>query len=99
VNFYNPLSPAVNPGQDAIRSARTLVPETGLPVVDLEHLIALKLYAGGHKSRSDVIELVQRNPEASREGIRAVCASFGLENDWFRVLAESEGTEPPSSGA
>ena len=99
VNFCNPLSGAMNPGRDAISSARTTVEEAGLLVVDLEHLIALKLYAGGPKSRSDVIELLQRNPEAAREGIRAVCATFGLEVDWLRLLAESEGSEPPSPGA
>src|SRR5579883_602911 len=35
-----------------------------LSVVDLAHLVALKLYAGGPKGKLDVIELLSRNPEA-----------------------------------
>jgi len=36
----------------------------------LGHLIALKLYAGGMKSKADTVELLKRNPDADRGGIR-----------------------------
>jgi len=32
--------------------------------------IALKLYAGGMKSKADTVELLKRNPDADRGGIR-----------------------------
>jgi hypothetical protein len=48
-----------------------------LAVVDLPHLVALKLYAGGRKSMVDVLELLDRNPDADRARIRDLCARFG----------------------
>lgn len=44
-----------------------------LRIVPLPHLIALKLYAGGMKSKADIVELLKRNPDANREEIRALC--------------------------
>lgn len=49
-----------------------------LRIVPLPHLVALKLYAGGAKSKSDIAELLERNPDADREAIRALCSRYRL---------------------
>ena len=61
-----------------------------LRIAPLEHLIALKLYAGGRRSEADVIELLKRNPSADREAIRARCRGYrlrGLEP----LISEADG--------
>ena len=47
-------------------------------IVPIPHLIALKLYAGGHKSNADIIELLVRNPDLKLDEVRSVCARYGL---------------------
>lgn len=74
---------------DAVRHA-TLVVREGSPlkIVPIPHLIALKLYAGGHKSKGDIVELLARNPDLDLDEVRAVCARYrlgGLEE----LVAES----------
>lgn len=74
---------------DAVRRS-TLVVREGSPlkIVPIPHLIALKLYAGGHKSKADIVELLVRNPELDLDEVRAVCARYqlgGLEE----LIAES----------
>lgn len=49
-----------------------------LPIVPLPHLVALKLYAGGTKSRADIVELLSRNPHADMTAIRDLCRSWRL---------------------
>jgi len=49
-----------------------------LRLVPLPHLVALKLYAGGHKSKADIVELLARNPEADLDQIRARCRRYRL---------------------
>jgi hypothetical protein len=65
--------------EDALREAE-LTARAGSPLklVPLPHLIALKLYAGGTKSKADVLELLVRNPELDREGLRALCRTYRL---------------------
>jgi len=46
--------------------------------VPIPHLIALKLYAGGHKSKANIVELILRNPELDLEALRTLCAGYGL---------------------
>jgi hypothetical protein len=41
-------------------------------------LVALKLYAGGYKSKADIVELLSRNPELDLDEIRAVCDRYRL---------------------
>ena len=41
-------------------------------------LVALKLYAGGSKSRSDIIELLRRNPDADLGKIKEACRRYRL---------------------
>jgi hypothetical protein len=49
-----------------------------LRIIPLAHLIALKLYAGGMKSKADIVELLKRNPDADRDGIRSLCRHHRL---------------------
>lgn len=62
-----------------MREARLAArPGSALKLVPLPHLIALKLYAGGTKSRADVLELLMRNPELDVVGVRELCRSYRL---------------------
>jgi hypothetical protein len=90
VNFLNPLSgQSTQLGREAIdESLAGLVGESRLRVVTLPHLVALKLYAGGARSRNDVIELLERNQPVDLEKIRAVCARHGLAADLEKVIAD-----------
>jgi len=49
-----------------------------LRIVPLPHLVALKLYAGGTKSRADIVELLARNPDADMAAIRDLCQNWRL---------------------
>ena len=49
-----------------------------LKIVPLPHLIALKLYAGGHKSQADIVELLERNPGLDLDAVRALCSKYRL---------------------
>lgn len=83
VNFQNPW-----PGsrdctvlaREALREATIpLNPGSPLHVVSLPYLIALKLYAGGLKSKADVAELLERNRDRlDMAELRDVCARHGL---------------------
>ena len=50
----------------------------GLSIVPLPQLIALILGAGGHKSKSDITELLRHNPEADIQPIRDLCRRYRL---------------------
>jgi hypothetical protein len=92
VNFSNPLGSGVNPGHEAVRNAIPgLIEGSDLRVVDIPHLVALKLYSGGYKSRLDVLELLERNPDAPLDPIREVCARFRLLGEWQQILRERAG--------
>ena len=64
---------------DALRDAK-LVVRAGSPLrlVPIPQLIALKLYAGGYKSKADIVELLARNPELDLDEVRAVCNRYRL---------------------
>jgi hypothetical protein len=79
VNFLNPLRPRRNPAAEAIANAITLDDMPALRYPTLEHLVALKLDAGGPKDQADVIELLRQNPDADVEAIRATCKKYGLD--------------------
>ena len=86
VNFHNPWTAAGNPGESSIRAATARIRGYELRVVDLPHLIALKLYAGGARNRSDVLELLERNRGVGHSEIRRVCEQFHLGADIDEVL-------------
>jgi hypothetical protein len=75
--------------EDAVRLSTLVVREhSPLKIMPIPHLIALKLYAGGHKSKADIIELLVRNPDLELDEVRRVCARYrlgGLEE----LIAES----------
>lgn len=65
--------------EEALRSTTLAVREgSPLRIVPVPHLIALKLYAGGTKSKSDIVELLEHNPDADLEAIQALCARYRL---------------------
>ena len=65
--------------EDALRSAELVVREgSPLRLVPIPHLIALKLYAGGHKSKADIVELLVRNPDIDLDEVRALCRRYRL---------------------
>lgn len=65
--------------EDALReSDLTARPGSPLKLVPLPHLIALKLYAGGTKSKADILELLVRNPELDVENLRDLCRNYRL---------------------
>lgn len=92
VNFCNPPSggfPALV--EAAVRDAAPTPESARLRVVRLEHLIVFKLYAGGPKSKSDVLEVLSRNPEIDLGELRETCRRFRMDRKleaWLRELKE-----------
>jgi hypothetical protein len=75
---------------DALREAKLAVrPGGALMLVPLPHLIALKLYAGGTKSKADIVELLIRNPDADLAHIRNTCEGYRLQG-LDELIAEAE---------
>ena len=96
INFVNPIGVGDHPGREAIARARDLtLAGTRASVVDLEHLVAMKLFAGGMKSRADVVELLAYNPEADLAAIASVCSRYHLEAEWSALVNEIEKRRAP----
>ncbi len=76
VNFGERFPAVIDTGHaDATLRVRS---GASLRIIPLAHLIALKLYAGGMKSKADIVELLKRNPDADRGDIRALCRRYRL---------------------
>lgn len=76
VNYGDRFAAVIDGG---LATADTVIrPGSSLRIVPLPHLVALKLYAGGTKSRADIVELLARNPDADLAGIRDLCRSWRL---------------------
>jgi len=74
---YGDRFPAVI--DDGLAAAETVIrPGSRLRIVPLPHLVALKLYAGGTKSRADIVELLSHNPDADMSAIRDLCHGWRL---------------------
>ena len=74
---YGGRFPAVIDG--GLAAADTVIRSgSRLRIVPLPHLVALKLYAGGTKSRADIVELLARNPDADMAAIRDLCQNWRL---------------------
>lgn len=87
VNFGGRFPAAI---RDALAAPpQSLSPQSTLRVIPLPQLVALKLYAGGLKSKADLVELLRRNPDADFESLRKTCASYRLPG-LDEVLAELE---------
>lgn len=64
---------------DALASGDLRIrPGSELRLVPIPQLVALKLYAGGSKSRADIVELLRRNPEVDLGEIRETCRRYRL---------------------
>ena len=65
---------------DAVRVSNLVVRDgSPLKLVPLPHLIALKLYAGGYKSKADIVELLARNPDLDLNETRSLCRRYRLK--------------------
>ncbi|MCG6116792.1 MAG: hypothetical protein MEQ07_01155 [Aquimonas sp.] len=73
VNFLNPAHPSPAPVREALADALPLGGSV-LRCVRLEHLVALKLYAGGLGDHADIVQVLARNPGFDRESIRSVAS-------------------------
>lgn len=94
VNFSNPPAGGFpRLVEDSIEEATALVPGGPLRVVDPYHLIAFKLYAGGPKSKLDILELLDRNPELDRERLAKMCDEYRLTRELNAVLRLERGEE------
>lgn len=78
VNFFNPWNGWAPAGKAALDTA-TPGALGALAVVDVPHLVALKLYAGGRRSALDILELLSRHSPEVLEETRAVCRTLALE--------------------
>ncbi len=74
---------------DAVRLSNLSV-RAGSPLrlVPFAQLIALKLYAGGYKSKADIVELLARNPDCDLDDVRQTCARYQLTG-LDELIAES----------
>ncbi len=76
VNFGNRFPAAI---RDALAGDDLRVTLGGkLRVIPLPQLVALKLYAGGSKAESDVVELLRRNPEVDLAMLKQTCQRYRL---------------------
>ncbi len=65
--------------QDALREATLVLRgQSSLRILPLAHLVVLKLYAGGFKSKADIVEVLSRNPEADLDAIDALCQQYRI---------------------
>ncbi|MDF3129566.1 hypothetical protein P0Y35_10210 [Kiritimatiellaeota bacterium B1221] len=79
---------------DALSASTVSVRQSSpLKVVPIPHLVVLKLYAGGLKSKADIVELLLRNPEANLGEIEALCQKYRIKG-FSEIQAELNGNEP-----
>lgn len=90
ISFAGRFPAAIN---DALAGGRLrLFPGSSLRLVPIPQLVALKLYAGGHKAKSDIIELLRRNPEQDRDEITRTIRRYrlrGLPQIWRELDPEA----------
>ncbi|MGE0713020.1 MAG: hypothetical protein AB7N76_09545 [Planctomycetota bacterium] len=98
VNFRNSASAQESPGlraaEEAIATAKLVLEGSPLPVVDLPHLIALKLLSWdrlslGSKPAQDIRMLLAHNPGADLGVVGTTCERVGLGPEWraFQALS------------
>ena len=65
--------------RDALKEAPLWVRnESPLRIIPLPHLVVLKLYAGGFKSKADIVEVLSLNPEADLNAIEVLCDNYRI---------------------
>lgn len=63
--------------RDALAATTLKVSDNGpLRIISLPHLVVLKLYAGGLKSKADIVEVLSVNPEADLDDIENLCLRY-----------------------
>lgn len=88
VNFDNsPANGFPRLVRDALKSPVSMGPGTTLRAADLFSMVGFKLYAGGPKSRLDILELLDRNAPVDLAALRAWCKERRLERELEKVLA------------
>ncbi|MFY8216611.1 MAG: hypothetical protein ACOVMP_08420 [Chthoniobacterales bacterium] len=66
--------------RDALRESNMRVAENSpLRIIPLPHLVVLKLYAGGLKSMSDIVEVLSLNEDADLDAIDALCRQYRIQ--------------------
>jgi len=53
--------------------------DSSLKIAPITQLVAMKLYAGGIKSKADILEVLRANPEANIDDIEGYCQSCRLQ--------------------
>jgi len=83
--------------KDALQDARLVVRENSpLRIIPLPHLVVMKLYAGGFKSKLDVLEVLSRNPQENLDEISALCERYRIRGfSEIRLELEEQGQPPP----
>lgn len=77
--------------QDALQEATLRVTESSpLRIIPLPHLVVLKLYAGGLKSMSDIVEVLSLNKDADLDAIDALCERYRIRG--FAKIREELGS-------
>ena len=90
VNFGERFPAIIDSGL-ATATLRTR-PDGPLRIAPLPHLVGLKLYAGGMKSKADIVELLRRNPSADRDAIRDLCRRYRLRGLEPLIREADEGS-------
>ncbi len=76
--------------RDALQEATLRVAENSpLRIIPLPHLVVLKLYAGGLKSMTDIVEVLSLNEDADLDGIDALCNRYRIRG-FARIREELE---------
>lgn len=76
--------------QDALQEATLRVAENSpLRIIPLPHLVVLKLYAGGLKSMTDIVEVLSLNEDADLDAIDALCKRYRIRG-FARIREELE---------
>lgn len=74
VNFGDRFPAAI---RDALEGEDVRIRQgSALRVIPIPQLVALKMYAGGFQSHSDIVELLRRNPEVDLDIIRTTCRKY-----------------------
>jgi hypothetical protein len=88
VNLTAPSGRHGKLAREAIASAQR-VSGLGLRVVDVAHIVALKLLAGSRKDELDILELLAANPEMPVDPILEVCRRHRLGKRLETLLSKS----------
>jgi len=89
---FNGLKFQLVPANEGLNAeALATAPETpdGFPVVDLEHLIAMKLAVGRGKDRLHISHLVRSGAALDQGKLADILARYHLADRWARFQAES----------